>query len=140
MDRKTPVNRSRYEGLRKGRRTLALLAPLVQFGFMTLGLGIFLDQCRELVSDTQFTWGERRVMGIVALLALGGCGFAGWVVGRLIKVAAEVIDVMADGAEAAVRTNELIERHVVPALARIASALERTEPAPGPGPARDRTR
>ena len=39
---------------------------------------------------------------------------------------------MADGAEAAVRTNELIERHVVPALARIASALERTEPAPGP--------
>ena len=54
-------------------------------------------------------------MGIVALLALGGCGFAGWVVGRLIKVAAEVIDVMADSAEAALRTNELIERHVVPA-------------------------
>ena len=68
-------------------------------------------------------------MGIVALLALGGCGFAGWVVGRLIKVAAEVMDVLADGAEAALRTNELIERHVVPALARIASALERNEPA-----------
>ena len=139
MDR-TPVNRSRYEGLRKGRRTLALIAPLVQFGFLALGLGIFLDQCRELVSDAQFTWGERRVMGIVALLALGGCGFAGWVVGRLIKVAAEVIDVMADGAEAALRTNDLIERHVVPALARIASALERNEAAPTPAAARDRTR
>jgi hypothetical protein len=139
MDR-TPVNRSRYEGLRKGRRTLALIAPLVQFGFLALGLGIFLDQCRELVSDAQFTWGERRVMGIVALLALGGCGFAGWVVGRLIKVAAEVMDVLADGAEAALRTNDLIERHVVPALARIASALERNEPAPAPAPVRDRTR
>jgi hypothetical protein len=137
MDR-TPVNRSRYESLRKGRRTLALIAPLVQLGFLALGLGIFLDQCRELVSDAQFTWGERRVMGIVALLALGGCGFAGWVVGRLIKVMAEVMDVLADGAEAALRTNDLIERHVVPALARIASALERNEPAPAP--ARDRTR
>jgi hypothetical protein len=137
MDR-TPINRSRYEGLRKGRRTLALIAPLVQFGFVTLGLGIFLDQCRELVGDAQFTWGERRVMGIVALLALGGCGFTGWVVGRLIKVAAEVMDVLADGAEAALRTNDLIERHVVPALARIAAALERNEPAPAP--ARDRTR
>jgi len=137
MDR-TPINRSRYEGLRKGRRTLALIAPLVQFGFLALGLGIFLDQCRELVSDAQFTWGERRVMGIVALIALGGCGFAGWVVGRLIKVAAEVMDVLADGAEAALRTNDLIERHVVPALARIATALERNEPAAAP--ARDRTR
>jgi hypothetical protein len=137
MDR-TPVNRSRYEGLRKGRRTLALIAPLVQLGFLALGLGIFLDQCGKLVSDTQFTWGERRVMGIVALLALGGCGFVGWVVGRLIKVTAEVMDVLADGAEAALRTNDLIERHVVPALARIASALERDEPTSAP--ARDRTR
>jgi hypothetical protein len=101
---------------------------------LALGFGIFLDQCRELLSDAQFTWGERRVMGIVALLALGGCGFAGWVVGRLIKVAAEVLDVLADGAEAALRTNELIERHVVPTLARIASALEQS------APARDRTR
>jgi len=137
MDR-TPGNRARYEGLRKGRRTLALIAPLVELGLLALGWGIFLDQCRELVSDAQFTWGERRVMGIVALLALGGCGFAGWVVGRLIKVAAELMDVLADGAEAALRTNDLIERHVVPALARIASALERNEPAPAP--ARDRTR
>jgi len=50
------------------------------------------------------------------------------------------MDVLADGAEAALRTNDLIERHVVPALARIASALERNEPAPAPAPARDRTR
>jgi hypothetical protein len=137
---RTPINRSRYESLRQGRRTLGLIAPLVQFGFLTLGLGIFLDQCRELLSDAQFTWGERRVMGIVALMALGGCGFAGWVVARLIRVAAEVMDVLADGAEAALRTNELIERHVVPALARIASALERIESAPAPLPTRDRTR
>jgi hypothetical protein len=35
--------------------------------------------------------------------------------------------VLADDAEASGRTNELIERHVVPALGRIASALERIE-------------
>ncbi len=136
---RTPVYQSRYEGLRKGRRTLGLIAPLIQVGFVALGLGIFLDQCRSLLSDAQFTWGERGVMGCVALLALGGCGFAGWIVARLIKVAAEVVDVMADGAEAALRTNELIERHVVPALARIATALERGESARVVSPTRDRT-
>jgi hypothetical protein len=119
--------RSRYDGLRQGRRTLALLAPLVQVAFLALGFGIFLDQSRSLLSDAQFTWGERQVMGLIAVLALGGCGFAGWVVGRLIRVAAELLDVLADDAEASGRTNELIERHVVPALGRIASALERIE-------------
>jgi hypothetical protein len=128
-----PNDRPRYDELRRGRRTLALLAPLVQLGFLGLGLGIFLDQSRSLLSDAQFTWGERRVMGIIALLALGGCGFAGWIVGRLIKVAAEIVDVLADGAESAWRTNELIEQHLIPTLARVAKALEAKEPA------RDRT-
>lgn len=118
------MDRSHYEELRRGRRTLKLLAPLVQIGFLALGLLIFLDQSRSLLSDTQFTWGERQIMGLCALLALGGCGFAGWVVGRLIAVAAELLNVMADSAEAAWRTSELIERHVVPALGRIAQVLE----------------
>ena len=117
-------------GAAAGPATLAILAPLVQIGFLTLGLGIFLDRSRSLLSDTQFTWGERQVMGLVALLALGGCGFAGWVSARLIKVAAELVDVLADGAESASRTNELIERHVIPALVRVASALEAKEPSP----------
>jgi len=125
--KQSPIDRSRYEGLRNGRRTLGLLAPLVQLGFLALGFGIFLDQSRSLLSDAQFTWGERQVMGLIALLALGGCGFAGWVVGRLIKVLAEILEVMADGAEAAWRTSDLIERHVIPALGRVASVLERME-------------
>jgi hypothetical protein len=121
---RAPFDRSRYEGLRRGRRTLAVLAPLVQIGFLALGLGIFLDQSRSLLSDAQFTWGERQVMGLIALLALGGCGFAGWAAGRLIRVAAELVDVLADTAEAAWRTTDLIEQRVVPALGRIALALE----------------
>ena len=119
-----PLSPSRYQGLRRGRRTLAFLAPMVQFGFLALGLAIFLDQSRSLLSDAQFTWGERQVMGIIALLALGGCGFAGWVVARLIAIAAEMFDAIADNAEAAWRTSELIERHVIPTLVRIAAALE----------------
>jgi hypothetical protein len=103
------------------------LAPLVQVGFLTLGLGIFLDQSRSLLSDAQFTWAERRVIGIGALLYLGGYGFAGWAAGRLIKVAAGLVDVLADGAEASSRTNELIEQHVIPALVRAVRALEAKE-------------
>jgi hypothetical protein len=124
---RTSIDRSRYEQLRNGRRTLGLIAPLVQFGFLALGLGIFLDQARSLLSDAQFTWGERSVMGTIALLALGGCGFAGWVVGKIIKVGAEILTVLADDAEASWHTSDLIERQVIPALGRIAMALERME-------------
>ena len=123
-----PLQRSHYDGLRRGRRTLAFLVPTVQLGFLGLGLAIFLQESMPLLSDTQFTWGERRIMGIVALVALGGCGFAGWVIGRLIAVAAEVLDAMADTAEAAWRTTELMENQIVPALGRIAAALERNGP------------
>jgi hypothetical protein len=101
---------------------------MARVGFLALGLVIFLEQSLPLLSDIQFTWGERRVMGIVALVALGGCGVAGWVVGRLLGVAAELLDAMADTAKAAWRTTELIECQVVPALARIAAALEPTRP------------
>jgi hypothetical protein len=124
MSREVPPRLPQYAGLRRGRRTLRLLGPLVQLGFLGVGLAIFLDQSRSLLSDAQFTYGERSVMGIVALVALGGCGLAGWVVGRLIGIMAEVFDAMADAAESARRTTELIEGHVVPALLRIASALE----------------
>jgi hypothetical protein len=115
-----------YASLRRGRRTLRLLVPLVQLGFLGGGLAIFLDRSRSLLSDTQFTHGERSVMGIVALVALGGSGLAGWVVGRLIGIAAELLDAMADTAESARRTTDLIEGHVVPTLLRIASALEQS--------------
>jgi hypothetical protein len=125
----TTIDRSRYEGLRRGQRALGLLAPLVQIGFLLLGLGIFLDQSRSLLSDAQFTWGERQVMGLIALIALGGCGFAGWVFGRFVKVAAELLSVTADIAETSARTTELIERHVVPTLGRIAMSLEKPESA-----------
>jgi hypothetical protein len=122
-----PSDRPRYDELRRGRRTLALLAPLVQLGFVGLGLTIFLDQSRSLLSDAQFTWGERQVMGIIALMSLSGCGLAAWIVGRLIKVAAELVDVLADGAESAWRTNELLEQHLIPTMARVANALEARE-------------
>ncbi len=122
-----PSDRPRYDELRRGRRTLALLAPLVQLGFVGFGLTIFLDQSRSLLSDAQFTWGERQVMGIIALMSLSGCGLAAWIVGRLIKVAAELVDVLADGAESAWRTNELLEQHLIPTMARVANALEARE-------------
>jgi hypothetical protein len=118
---------SRYESLRRGGKVLARLAWWVQLGFLALGLGLFLDQARGLVSEGQFTWGERRVMGIVALITLGGCGLAGWVLGQLFKVSAGVLDVLADSALASWRAGDLIEQHLVPTLGRIALALEKHE-------------
>jgi hypothetical protein len=113
--------------LRRGGKILARLAFWVQLGLLILGLGLFLDQARGLLTDAQFTWGERRVMGIVALVTLGGCGLAGWILGQLLKVCAEVLEVLADGAEASWRAGDLIEQHLIPTLGRIAAALEARE-------------
>jgi hypothetical protein len=115
---------SHYDSLRSGGKTLSRLATLVQLGLLLVGFGLFLDQSRDLLSDAQFTWGERRVMGIEALVTLAGCALVGLILGRLIRVAAEVIEVLADGAEAAWRTGDLIEQHLVPTMGRIALALE----------------
>jgi hypothetical protein len=104
------------------------MAPVVRFGIFAGGLSLFLDQARPLLSDAQFTWGERRIMGIVALVTFTGFGLAAWVAGHLLRTAAELIDVVVDGVEANERTAELIERHMVPTLNRLANALER---APG---------
>ena len=115
---------SRYESLRRGVRMLGRLAWWLQGGFLMLGVGLFLEQAGGLVSDAQFTWGERRVMGLVALITLGGCGLAGWILGQLLRVLAGALETLADGSEAAWRTGDLIEQHLVPTLGRIALVLE----------------
>ena len=122
------IDTTRYAPLRRGGKALARLAFWVQLGSLMLGLGLFLDQAQGLLSDGQFTWGERRVMGIVALITLGGCGLAGWILAQVLKVLAELLDVLADGAEASWRTGDLIEQHLVPALGRITASLEAGQP------------
>ena len=121
----------RYASLRKGGKVLGRLALWVQLGFLIMGMGLFLDQARDLLSDAQFTWGERRVMGVIALVTLGGCGLAGWILGQLFRIFAQVLDVLADGAEAAWRAGDLIEQHLVPTLGRIALALEERDGSAG---------
>ena len=65
------------------------------------GYGPLSRPARDLLSDAHFTWGERRVTGVIALVTLGGCGLAGWMLGQLFRIFAQVLDVLADGAEAA---------------------------------------
>ena len=72
----------RYDSLRASGRSLARVGPWVRFALFSVGSSMFLDEARSLVSDAQFTWGERRIMGIVGLSYLGGFGLAAWVVGR----------------------------------------------------------
>lgn len=115
---------TRYSSLRSGGQALARLAPWVRLGILGVGVTFFLDQVWDLVSDAQFTWGERRVMGIIALITLGGSGLVAWVAGRLVWITADLLDVLADSAEASWQTNELIEQHLIPTLGRIAGALE----------------
>jgi hypothetical protein len=113
------------------------MVPLVRFGLFAVGVSLFLDQVKGLVSDAQFTWGERRVMGIVALVTIGGFSLAGWVAGRLLKAGADLIEVFIAGAESAGRAADLLELGVVPALGRIAAALERERPGAPPSPRAD---
>ena len=61
----------RYDTLRRTGTTLARSASIVSFGIWALGLGQFFSQARELLSDAQFTWGERQVMAAIAAVLLG---------------------------------------------------------------------
>ena len=131
---------SRYRSLQASRRALGRAAPWVRYGLFATGVGAFLEQVKPLVSDGQFTWGERRVMGVVALVTIGGFGLAGWAAGRLLRAAAELIEVFIDGAEAAVRTNHAIEATLAPTLARAAAALERLADASSHPPTLPRTK
>ena len=116
---------SRYRSLDASRRALGRAAPLVRYGLFSVGVSVFLDQVRPLISDAQFTWGERRLIGIVAILTLGSFALAAWIVGLLLKAASDLIEVFVDGADAAVRSAYLIEAQVVPSLNRAAAAMER---------------
>jgi hypothetical protein len=127
---------SRYQALRTTGNAVRKAGRSVTALLWFTGLYYFLVNVQPLLPDTQekWTWGERRVMGIVALVTLGGFGLAGWVAGRLTRVAAELIEVFVDGAEAAVHSSYLIEAQLVPAIIRSAAAMERL--AEGGGPAR----
>lgn len=128
----------RYDSLRASGRSLARVAPWVRFGLFSVGFSMFLDEARSLVSDAQFTWGERRIMGIIGLSYLGGFGLAAWATGRAISTSAALIDAFADQSEAAARIATLIEQHAVPTLGRIALALEKLAvPAPVSTPPED---
>jgi hypothetical protein len=43
----------RYASPRKGGKVLGRLALWVQLGFLIMGMGLFLDQARDLLSDAQ---------------------------------------------------------------------------------------
>lgn len=114
----------RYQTLRRTGRALSGLAPLVTLAIWALGASAFLDQSKDLISDAQFTWGERRILAINAVVIIGGSLLAGLLVGRLLRAASDMIDLAADLSDSARRNNELIERHVIPLLGRIAANSE----------------
>jgi hypothetical protein len=120
-----PPDPSRNHALQDARRALNRAAPVVRYGLLLVGSAVVLDQIRPMVSDGQFTWGERRVAALVAAVTMVGFALAGWAAGWILKGAAELIGSVADGAEAAIRATYLMEAHLVPTLTRAAVALER---------------
>lgn len=131
----------RYTSVRMGGRALARLAPAVRFGVGFLGVAYFLSQAQTLLSDAQFTWAERRIAALIALSTVVGFGLAGWILGTAFKVAAGLLEVLADQAEASWRAVDLMEIHVIPTLGRIAAKLESSPgPASEPHPPADEAR
>ncbi|MBX6314161.1 MAG: hypothetical protein IRY99_14785 [Isosphaeraceae bacterium] len=127
------ANLSRSGSLRASRRALAVWAPRVQLGLGAMGVGLFVAHIIPLVSGTApLGWGERVVVGLFALVDLGGFALAAWIAGRLLAVAGDGIDVLIDQAKAIARAADLIEGRVVPALERVAIALEQRAAAPAP--------
>jgi len=124
---------NRYRSLRGAGKSMERCARAATLLLWLAGLYSFLTTVRPILPDAphNLTWGERRVVGVVALITLGGFGLAGWVAGRLLRAGAELIEVFVDGAQAAVQTSYLIETRLVPGITRLAAALESFEAAAG---------
>jgi hypothetical protein len=121
------MTRNPHPELQKAGRSLRRAARSVAILLWLAGAYSFLTTVRPILPDApeNLTWGERRVIGIVALVTLGGFGLAGWVAGRLLTAASESVEALLDGTDAAVRTSQMIEAHLVPGLNRAVAALER---------------
>ena len=124
-----------YASLRKGGKVLGRLALWVQLGFLIMGMGLFLDQVADLLSDAQFTWGDSPGDGSYRTGHPWRLRPGGWILGQLFRILAAGAHVLADGAEAAGGAGDLIEQHLVPTLGRIALALEERDGSAGLRPA-----
>ncbi len=119
-----PSRISRDRSLHDAQRAMLRMAPVIRYGLLTVGFAVALDRVRPLISDGQFTWGERRVIGGVTLIVVGGFAVAAWAAGRLLQAAAGLIGAVAEGAEAAARIGDLVESRLVPGVERAVAALE----------------
>ncbi len=124
---RTLIDRPRYEQLRQGRRTLGLLGSAGPAWIPGAGPGNLPGPVAIAVVGCAIHLGRASGDGLDRAPGAGRLRLRGLGRRQLIKVAAEFLTVLADDAEANWHTNELIERHVVPALGRIALALERLE-------------
>lgn len=128
-----PTRASRFDDLRRGQRSLRRASGWVRFALIAAGVSLALDQAKPLLSDAQFTWAERRILGLIAASWIGSFALAGWIVGTLLRAGSDLLEAVADQAEDAARVVDLLETHAVPALGRIALALESAR-APAPTP------
>jgi hypothetical protein len=74
---------------------------------------------------------DRGAKEIVDLVYLGAWLLAGWFALRLVQAARELIVLRAEQGRTAARSADLIEHGLIPALLRIAEAVERAEPSSG---------
>ena len=129
-----PGRISRDPTLHDARKAIARMAPVVRYGLLTVGFAVALDRLRPLVSDGQFTWGERQVIGAVTLVIVGGFAVAAWAAARLLQAAAGLVGAVAEAAEAAARIGHLVETRLVPGMERAVAALEGLDSSPAADP------
>lgn len=127
-DRVTDPQSERYRSLLDVHSFVSWLAPLVRWGLFFIGLSLFLAEAMQLVG-TNLGNSERVYHGVLAVSAFLGCWLVGIVLARLLQTGADLAEVLVDIEVASERTAELTERHVVPALNKIAASLEAARPA-----------
>jgi hypothetical protein len=128
------AQRERYRSLLEVHGFVTWLAPLVRWGLFFIGLSLFMAEAMQLVGGS-LGQSERIYHGVIAVSAFLGCWLVGVVLGRLLATGADLAEVLVDIEVASERTAELTERHVVPALNKIAASVEGSAPAsPRGGP------
>lgn len=113
-------------------RGLDVLAPLVQFGTIAIGVIYALESISLLLNDSApLSSASRMALRVNILTVLLLYSLVGVVAGRLLSAVARLLEMQRAQSATAARTALWCERTLEPALIRLAEALERAGPGVG---------
>lgn len=135
QEREQTVSRPTFERPQRGAvagqdpslrgRTLTAMAPVVQLGFFVVGIASGLHELSLALERPGSPESGLFAAGCAAVSSVVFYGLLGWLAGRLLPAAAEILDQREEARRSSSRIVALFEDEMIPSFHRLADVLER---------------